>query len=334
MNLLINLPPSFFTQPELAPHFARLASLTKNIRHTSHNGLAEFLPDLQWADAVMMWSWPAFTETELAVCPKLKFVGQINTAHKTASALLNRAIPHSEARHAWSPAVAEMALTLILGGLRRTSDYHAQMRSGTESWVQDFPGDIDTRERSLTGASVGIVGFGRIGQRLAELLRPFGCLICVYDPFVPESVLSAFGVVRTEILALARQSDIVVLCAANTDGARHIFDAEAIDALPKGALLVNVGRSLLIDMSALIERLKRNDLVALLDVFDKEPLETDSELRKFSNVYLTPHRAGGILASVTKSLDWLIDDFEAVLKQQPLAHPVTEAMLSSLSNNG
>lgn len=332
-RLLINLPPTFFTVPQLQPHLERLEQLAGEVRKTSHNTTDEILPDLRWAEAVILWAWPAFGAGELLNCPALRFVGQLNTTQKHVLGCLEGGIAISEVRHCWSPAVAEMALALMLNGLRKVSDYHAAMRLGQEAWVNDFPQDIDPLERQLTGRQVGIVGFGKIGQRLAELLEPFHVTLRIYDPFLPEAVRQQFkGNVRqvASVLELARQSEIVVLCAANNEGARRLIDAQVIQALRQDAILVNVGRSMLVDMPVLIERLQQGGLIALLDVFDQEPLESDHPLRKLPNAYLTPHRAGGLLVSVERALTMLADDLEAFLAGRERKYAVTPGMLASL----
>jgi phosphoglycerate dehydrogenase-like enzyme len=330
MRLLINLPPTFFTHPQLKPQFDRLHALASEVRHTSHNMTSEIMADLPWAEAVVMWAWPGFGETELASCPNLKFLGQINTTQKHVKACLAKGVAISEARHSWSPAVAEMALTLILAGLRRTSTFHMQMREGSEPWVSNFPADIDPLERQLTGLAVGVVGFGGIGQRLAQLLAPFNVTLRIYDPFLPAAVADSFGANQVSVKELVGQSDVVVLCAANNEGARHLLGAEEIAALRPNAVLVNVGRSMLVDMPALQARLEKTPtLTAMLDVFDTEPLEADHPLRKLSNAFLTPHRAGGIMASVERALDWLANDLEAYQQGRALKYAVTERMLPS-----
>ncbi len=328
VRLLVNLPSTFFWRPELTASFDRLRSLGE-MRTTSHDDLGSMLPDLEWAEAVVMWAWPVFGEEVLRELPDLRFVGQINTTAQMASGCLRLGIAHSEVRHAWSPAVAEMALALMLAGLRRTSEYHIAMRAGMEAWVDRFPADIDARERELTGRPVGIVGFGRIGQRLAELLAPFHVELRAYDPHLPAEVAAPFGARLVSLPEIVAESDVVVLCAANTEEARHLLDADAVAGLRKDAVLVNVGRSMLVDMDALARRLERGDLVAMLDVFDEEPLPADSPLRSLPNAYLTPHRAGGVISSVVRSLDMLADDLEAFLGGRPLRYGVTEAMLAS-----
>lgn len=103
------------------------------------------------------------------------------------------------------------------------------------------------------------------------------------------------------------------LCAANTYEARHLIGRHEINALRRNAVLVNVGRAWLVDTAALVKRLRKGDLIAMLDVFDKEPLAKNSPLRKLPNAYLTPHRAGGIVESVHRGLDMLVSDLEAFL---------------------
>lgn len=327
-RLLINLPPTFFTQPQLAPHFRRFDKLASEVRKTSHNTTDEMMADLPWAEAVIMWAWPGFGSGELEACPDLKFLGQINTTQQHVKSCLAKGIAISEVRHCWSPAVAEMALALMLAGLRQTSAFHRQMKAGTESWVDNFPQDIDPRERQLTERPVGIVGFGGIGQRLAQLLQPFRVQLKIYDPYLPEGVAQQYAAQQVTLLELVRESDVVVLCAANNEGSRRLLGAEEIHALRTNAVLVNVGRSMLVDMAALQARVERGDLIALLDVFDQEPLEAESPLRKLDNAYLSPHRAGGIMESVERALTMLADDLEAFSGGQKRQYAVTAKMLS------
>lgn len=328
-RLLVNLPPGFFRCAQLKGVFARLGRLA-TVRKRSHNKLEEIAADLAWADAVIMWGWPTLTREMLAACPRLRFAGHINLNQAGARAELEHGLVVSEARHGWSPAVAEMALGLILCGLRKISDYHAAMRAGTEHWVSDFPVDIDPLERQLTGRSVGIVGFGGIGRRLAELLEPFHVQLRVFDPYVPKVVAERLGGRLVPLADLVKHSEVVVLCAANTPETHHLLGSREIAALPKNALLVNVGRAWLVDMEALTRRLERGDLFAALDVFEKEPLPLDSPLRKLPNAWLTPHRAGAPIESVVRIMNWLADDFEAFLDGRPLQHGLTMDMLHCL----
>lgn len=328
-RLLVNLPRGFFKAPALRPVFARLRALAQ-VRTRSWDTAAEIARDLSWADAVIMWAWPSLTDELLSGSPRLRFAGHLDVNQKTARAELARGIVVSHAKRAWSPAVAELALGLILAALRKTPLHQAAMKAGREKWVKNFPLDIDPDERQLTGRPVGIVGFGAVGMRLAELLGPFACRIAVYDPFLPEGVEARYGARRVELAELVSTSDVVVICAASNPGTRHLIGRKEIRALRRGAVLVNVARAALVDYEALVARLRRREIYAALDVFEKEPLERSSPLRRLENAFLTPHRAGGIMESVVRIVTWLVDDFEAYLQGRPLAHPLTEAMLPSL----
>jgi len=197
--------------------------------------------------------------------------------------------------------------------------------------LQPFvPADIDTYGRQLTGRTVGIVGFGGIGPRLAELLKPFGVGLRVYDPYVPAAVFKKHKAQAVTVRELMKRSDVVVLCAASTGETTHLVGRREIAAMRKHTLLVNVGRSALVDMEALQERLERDEIFACPDVFDKEPLEAKSPLRKLSNVYMTPHRAGGLMESMVRILNWLADDYEAFLGGKRRGHALKESMIDSL----
>ena len=329
MNILVNLPAGFFTHPALVQTFARLAALGE-VRQRSHNTSEEIAADLAWAEAVLMWAWPTFTPELLQSASKLRFSGNLDITQTGAKAAFAHGLPVSVSRAGFSPAVAEIALSLILSTLRRTSDYHAAMRVGTEAWVQEFPTQIDPRERELTGRTVGIVGLGQVGQRLASLLRPFDCDLHIVDPYVPDAVLAEHNARRVTLHEMLGACDVVVLCAASNGGTQHLFGPEEFALFRPNAILVNVARAALVDTEALIARLQQGDLFAALDVFDREPLDQNSVLRTLPNAYLTPHRAGGTIASTQRILDWLVDDLEAFLAGRERRYALTEAMLPSL----
>ena len=324
IRLLFNLAEHFYTDPLYTGFFQRLAKHA-DIRKRSWRTVEEITGDLAWAQEVIMWWYPTFTDEVLSAAKDLRFVGHINNLRPMAEAELRRGLSVSEARRGFSPAVAEMALTLMLAGLRQTSRHHIAMRQGAESWCQ-YP-----HERQLAGRSVGIVGFGGIGQRLSELLAPYQCTVRTYDPFLPRPVAAKFGARMVPLMELIKNSEVVVLCAANSREAAHLMGPKQIAALQENAVLVNVGRSMLIDMPALAERLKRGDLIAMLDVFDKEPLEDDSIFRTLPNTYLTPHRAGGIPESYLRILTMLADDFDAWRTGKKRKYALTEKDLTSIA---
>ncbi len=337
MKLLVNLPSGFFETAALAPVFERLAARCK-LERASHDDTASLAVAARDADLLLMWAWPPLDEATLGGLPRLRWVGHLNATQAQVRAELARGIAVSEARRGWSPAVAEMALTLVLCGLRKVSNHHAAMRAGSERWecIQDFPRGIHPEERQLSGRNVGVVGFGGIGQRFAELCAPFRVRLRVHDPFVPREVVDGLGAELVTMAELCRHSEVVVLCAADNAGTRRLFSRESIAALPRGALVVNVGRASLVDSEALFERLERGEIFAaldvldVLDVFDVEPLPQAAALRKLPNAWLAPPRAGAPLESVVGIMSMLAAALEAFLEGRPRPHAALESCLHAL----
>ncbi len=313
-HLLVNLPPAFLTLEALNPMWDELEQIYC-VRKTSHNTPEEIAEDLIWADAVFMWAWPHLSVDLLKQCPRLRFAGHINTTRASAEEELAHGLAVSDVRHAWSPAVAELALALILSGLRKLSDAHEEMRNGTEIWESRVGDPVLTQShtvRELTSRRVGIIGFGGIGQRLADFLQPFGCDIAVYDPYIPEAVCSAYGAhLHDTVLSLAQQSDIIVVATSDNEGTKELVSKDVIQALPDYGMIVNIARANVIDMDALLERLEKRELLALLDVFEHEPLAADDSLRILPNVYCSPHIAGATVDSYLRIFTRLRDELQA-----------------------
>jgi phosphoglycerate dehydrogenase-like enzyme len=329
MNILLNGPPAFHACARFAPSIERLRTLG-SLHQTSHNTPQEIAADLRWADALLMWSWPVIDGAMLDAEGGLRLLGHLDVSRIAAEAALAREIPLSLVKRAWSPAVAELALGSIINGLRRLSAQHIQMRQAGERWGGLWPAAVDPRERSLEELRVGIVGFGGVGQQLRRLLSPHGCAVAVVDPYVPQAVLDEHLVQRVDLAEMIASCDVVVLCAAANAGTRALFGAAEIEALRSDAVLVNVARAGLVDTAALVERLRRDDLTAFIDVFDQEPLSPEHPLRPLPNAFLTPHRAGGILASGNRILAMLSADLEAAWNGRPISHGLRREALVSL----
>ncbi len=131
-NILTSLGGSFYRSPFLKEHFARLGQLgSVSLTYDAE----QFGRELLRADAWLGWGWPEPSREMLKYAPRLRWSGHLNLTYGGAVALLDKGVAVSEARHCWSPAVAEMALGLILGGLRKITDYHSAMRRGDEVWI-------------------------------------------------------------------------------------------------------------------------------------------------------------------------------------------------------
>ena len=170
-------------------------------------------------------------------------------------------------------AVAELTVALMLDLLRNISAMDREIRS--RKWNKQM-GNL------LSGKRVGIIGFGRIGQKVSKLLKPFGCKILYNDPAV-KSVFP--GIERAKLGELLKSSEVVSIHVSSND---EILGEKELRRMKKGALLVNIARGKVINEDALYRALKDGHLGgAAIDVFKTEPYR--GPLRKLTNVVLTPH---------------------------------------------
>lgn len=144
--------------------------------------------------------------------------------------------------------------------------------------------------RELTGKTVGLVGFGRIGQRLAELLQGFGVEILAYDPYLNAKAAEERKVRAVSLEELLGRSDVVSLHLPATEETRHLINRETIAAMKDGAYLINTARGSLVDEAALYDALTSGKLSgAAQDVFEKEPVTADNPLFGLTNNVVAPH---------------------------------------------
>lgn len=178
--------------------------------------------------------------------------------------------------------VAVHALALILSVVRKVPWADRRVRDG--AWAIDEFRPI----RRLSELTVGLLGYGRIGRRLAAAIQTFGAQIIVHDPFLTPAPDLPELVGFDDLLARA---DILSVHAPLTDATRGIIGAEAVAAMRPGAILVNTSRGPLVDLDAVTGALGAGHLAgAALDVFDREPLDT-SRIAETPNLVVTPHMA-------------------------------------------
>lgn len=199
---------------------------------------------------------------------------------------------------AYSPhAVAEHAVGLVLALCRHLHRAYNRTREGDFS-LHGLTGF------DLHGKSVGVVGSGQIGQVFAQIMRGFGCQVLAYDPY-PNPAIEALGGRFVGFDQLLAESDIISLHCPLNDATRHLVNADSLQRMKRGAMLINTGRGALVDTPALIEALKSGQLGYLgLDVYEEEaeiffadrsdlPLQDDvlARLLTFPNVIITAHQA-------------------------------------------
>lgn len=182
-------------------------------------------------------------------------------------------------------ATAEHTMALLLSLVRNLPQAYVQLKAGR--WDRKrFTGT------QLYHKTIGIIGMGRIGARVAQRCRGFSMKVITYDPYLSDEVAADLKVTPVTLDELFAQSDFITLHAALTDSTEKIINAEAVAKMKDGVRLINAARGALIDEAALLDGLESGKIAAVaLDVFTKEPLPADSPLLQLDNVVVTPHLA-------------------------------------------
>lgn len=183
-----------------------------------------------------------------------------------------------------SDAVAEYAMGQLLALARGVADNDRSIRAG--HWGP-------TVGTGLAGRMIGIVGFGRIGQRLAGMATAFGMTVVATDPAMDDAAIAAHGAEPRDLTSLLRDADVVSLHVPLVDATRNLIDADKLAWMPDHAFLLNCSRGGVVDEAALVDALAAGRLGgAALDVFAHEPLPASSSLFGAPNLLLSSHTAG------------------------------------------
>jgi D-3-phosphoglycerate dehydrogenase / 2-oxoglutarate reductase len=189
--------------------------------------------------------------------------------------------------HVLTDPVADQAISLLFSLVRQVTRHDRLIRRGQWDFRVALPG------RRFLGATLGLVGFGRIPRLVARKLAGFEMQFVSFDPFVPADVMAGYGVRRVELDELLRVSDYVSVHCPLTPETYHLISERELQLCKRGALLINTARGAVIDEPALIHALQDGRLAgAGLDVFEQEPLPPTSPLLAMDNVILTPHYSG------------------------------------------
>lgn len=149
---------------------------------------------------------------------------------------------------------------------------------------------LDYMGVGLTDRTLGLVGFGNIGQEIAKVAAPLEMRMVAHDPFATPDSAAGLGVELLGLDDLLKQADFVCVCCALTANTKHLLDAVRLSLMKPSAFLINVSRGPIIDQASLTEILiDRRIAGAALDVFEKEPIDTNDPLLQLDNVILSPH---------------------------------------------
>ncbi|MFI6499061.1 2-hydroxyacid dehydrogenase [Nonomuraea typhae] len=208
-------------------------------------------------------------------------------------------------------ATAEHTVALLLAATRRIPQTHADLASGV--WRGDYY-RYDNVGPELAGSTVGLVGSGAIGSRVAAILRGFGAEVLVHDPYAGLAE-------HVELPELLARSRFLSLHARATPETAGMIGAAELSALPRGAVVVNSARGSLLDYDALCDALDSGHLFgAALDVFPEEPIPPGSRLLRTPNLVMTPHLAGGSKQTAANAARIAAEEVGRYLRGEPLLH--------------
>lgn len=240
------------------------------------------IDQLQGCVAVIA-SMEPYTEKVFAACPELKVIARwgIGYDNVDVAAATRHGVMLVNTPGVVTEAVADMTFALLLGAARRLPYCDAAVRAG--QWPTVYSGHVH-------GKTLGLVGFGQIGQAVARRAKGFSMRVLATDPRADAAVAQAMGVELATLEQVLRESDFVSLHATLCAETRGMIGAEQLSMMKPTAYLINAGRGGLVDQKALTEALRSGSLAgAGLDVLDPEPPAPGDAILELPNVVFTPH---------------------------------------------
>ncbi|MGA1974325.1 MAG: hydroxyacid dehydrogenase [Conexivisphaerales archaeon] len=251
----------------------------------------EVVSAVEGFDAVIVRSRTKVKADVIQRAAKLKVIGRagVGLDNIDVDAAKQRGIAVYNSPESLTNAVAELALGLMIAAARGVGAGYCNLKNGV--WVKE-----SLMGTELSGKTVGIVGFGRIGRRLAELLKPFNVKVLAYDILPPdETVLDALSAKLVGLDELLVASDFISLHLPGGPSMRGFIGADRLSKMKKTSFIVNTSRGEVLDENALVNALKSGSIRgAALDVFAMEP-PTNKELLSLDNIVFTPHIGGQTL---------------------------------------
>lgn len=245
------------------------------------------------ADAdVIVTQFCTVTRELVDACPKLKAIGVLRGGIENVCSEYAREkgieVFNAPGRNA--EAVSDFTVGMIICEARNIARGHHGILTGR--WIRDYSNSGMIPD--LPGRTVGLIGCGAIGMKVAKKLSGFDMTLLGYDPFASAERCKEADIEPVELDELMARADFVSLHARLTAENRHLIDARRLALMKPTAYLINTSRAGLIDEAALVEALRAKKIAgAALDVYEHEPPQPDDPLLALDNVTLTPHMAGG-----------------------------------------
>ncbi len=275
----------------------------------------ELLNEIEKYDAVLTRVDVKFDREILEKATKLKVIGSATTGldHIDAAYANSKGIKIINLSGAHTVPTAEYTFSLILSLARKIPWAFDSLKSGKWERHKFFGMEFE-------GRTLGVVGFGKIGSRIARYAKSFGMNIIVYDPYINKDLADEVGAKVTTLDDVLKNSDIITIHAFLSPETKKMINSDAFSKMKSTALIINVARGEIIDEDSLIEALSERKIAgAALDVYPEEPLPKNSKLIEYANsrdnLLITPHIAASTRDSVYEAAEEIVQKVKEFLGQ-------------------
>ncbi|WP_075290866.1 hydroxyacid dehydrogenase [Pararhizobium arenae] len=259
---------------------------------------------------------PPLSRETLDRMPKLRAILNVESNlinNMPYEVLFKRGIHVVTTGQVFAEPVAELGLAMALNIARGIVDADVDFREGRELWG----GDGNARARLLSGADVGIIGFGDLGKALNRVLTGFRTTTRVFDPWMPASILREHGVIPASLDDVLSNSDFIFVVAAVTSENEGFLGAKAFARMRDGAAFILLSRANVVNFDDLMAAVASRRIVAASDVYPQEPLPLDHPVRKLKGFLRSAHRAGALDSAFKKMGDMVLEDMDLMDRDLP-----------------
>ena len=262
----------------------------------------------------------------MEAAPRLKVISNYAVGYDNIDvpAATQRGIMVGHTPEVLTETVADFTMALLLAAARRVVEGEKLVKAGKwKTW-----GPTLLLGRDIYGATLGLVGLGRIGASVARRARGFAMRILYHDIARRDDLERELGLIYADLETLLKESDFVSLHVSLTEDTRHLMSEEQFALMKPTAILINTSRGPVVDQRALYEALRWGEIAgAALDVTDPEPIAPDDPLLSLDNCLIVPHMASASIATRTKMATMAAENLIAGLKGEMPPHPVNPEVL-------
>lgn len=305
----------------------------KELRKLTEDEMIHFLKDKE----VLITSYDPITRKVIEACPNLKLIActRANPVNIDIDCAKERNIPVIYTPGRNSDCTAEFTIALMLSIGRKIPMAYKGLKDGkylSDEKVENGAKEglkedvtwalgagtpyVEFKGMQLKGHTLGLLGYGSIGRRVANIAKAFGMKIYIYDPFISEIELNDNAQTKVSLEKLLKESDFISCHCKVDESTRGLMGKEAFNMMKDTAYFINTSRGAIVDEEALIEALREKKIAgAAIDVFSAEPLFKDHPfVKELSNIVITPHLAGATYDAIDNHSIMIVEDIKSFLK--------------------